>query len=222
MILLEGGRAPAGGAVNPPVPAKLDTTVIAPSGKECTYKLEANLIGVFPRSSKFVTPLNEPGVWRARQKLAYKGKTGDVLGSGDGEYMFFVAPKDPKRCIDLEVDLPAFTALRPGQKVVLSGTLPGDVNEGTLYYSTVSPGLILEEGSRPVEKGVFRYVFDPWEAGKKFPFYDTVNHLTGRPELCDTVIFNLFFVGKRKNGKDVFGVKVLAMRGNLVINTVIE
>ena len=85
-------------------------------------------------------------------------------------------------------------------------------------YSTISPGLIIEEGKLAVEGGKFAYEFDPWATGERFPFFDTVDCLSGRPALCDTVVFNLFFEGKRANGEKVFGVKVVAMRGDAVIN----
>jgi len=218
MILLEGGGAPAGGASNPPVPADLETTVTSPSGRAFVYRLKANKIGVFPRSPGNVTRLTEPGVWKARQKLAYAGKTGDVLGSLDGEYAFYVAPKNPARCFEIDLDLPPFSRVQPGQAVLVSGTLPDDVAEGVVHYTIISPGVIVEEGSIPAEEGRFRYVFDPWTLGERLPFYDTMNHLTGRPVLADTLVFNLFFEGKRENGKKVWGVKVFAMRGDKVIN----
>jgi hypothetical protein len=222
MILLEGVAAPAGGAANPPVPADLETVVFAPSGKKWTHRLKANRIGVFPRSRETATRLIEPGVWRARQKLSYKGKTGDVLGSDDGEYVFFVAPKDPKKHFELEVELPPFSRVEPGRAVKISGVLPEDVADGTLHYSTITPGFILEEGSLAVAFGGYTYLFDPWQTGKRLPFYDTVDHLTGRPALSDTVIINLFFEGTRKNGEKVYGSKVLVLRGDLVINAHVE
>jgi hypothetical protein len=222
MILLQGGVAPAGGAANPPVPAELKTTVIAPSGKTWDYALRANRIGVFPRSRDTLTSLTEPGVWRAKQSLEYKGKTGDVLGSKDGEYSFFVAPKDREIHFELDVELPPFMMVGPGQAVKLSGVLPEDVTSGTLHYSTITPGCILEEGSVPSEFGGYCYIFDPWETGKRLPFFDTVDHLTGKPMLSDTVVFNLFFEGKKENGEKVFGTKVVVMRGNLVINAKVK
>jgi|GEM_PF-442842 len=218
MILLEGGGAPAGGASNPPVPADLETTVISPSGREFVYRLKANKIGVFPRSPDNVTPLSEPGVWKARQELAYAGRTGDVLGSLDGEYAFYVAPKDPARAFEIDLDLPPFSRVQPGQPVLVSGTIPDDVAEGVVHYTIISPGVIVEEASVPMEDGSFRFVFDPWTLGERLPFYDTMDHLTGRPILADTLVFNLFFEGKRRNGKEVWGTKVFVMRGDKVIN----
>ena len=78
--------------------------------------------------------------------------------------------------------------------------------------------MILEEGTGLVAAGAFCYEFDPWETGRRIPFYDTVNHLTGRPTLSDTVIFNLFLVGRKMDGTRVYGHRVVAMRGDTVIN----
>ncbi|MHC5081387.1 MAG: hypothetical protein ACYTHN_20475, partial [Planctomycetota bacterium] len=156
------------------------------------------------------------------QKLSFKGKTGDVLGSGDGEYTFFVAPREKKDHFELEVELPTFSRVEPGRAVKISGVLPEAVADGTLHYSTITPGFILEEGSIPAAFGGFTYLFDPWETGKRLPFFDTVDHLTGRPCLSDTVIINLFFEGTKENGEKIYGTKVLVMRGNMVINAYVE
>ncbi len=130
----------------------------------------------------------------------------------------FVAPRDPKKHFELDVKLPPFSRVEPGRAVKISGALPEDVTDGTLHFSTLTPGFILEEGSLPAAFGGFTYLFDPWETGKRLPFFDTVDRLTGRPALSDTVIINLFFEGTRENGEKVFGTKVLVMRGDLVIN----
>ena len=106
----------------------------------------------------------------------------------------------------------------PGEVVRFSGTVPAEVAQGVLHYTAITPGLIIEEGTRPVVDGRFRYEFDPWETGKRLPFFDIEDKLTGRPILCDTVVFNLYLDGKRKDGSKVFGYRVVAMRGDKVIN----
>jgi len=217
MIMPEGSRIPSGGTANPPVPAELETTVIAPSGREFHYKLEADRFGVFARMATTLTPLTEPGVWRARQKLSYGGKTGDVLGSEDGEYCFYVIPADRRAGFELDLDLPEISTVGPGRTVRLEGALPEGVREGVLHYTAITPGLILEEGHRPATEGRFCYEFDPWKTGRRVPFFDTVDHLTGRPVLCDTVVFSLFFEGRRKDGSRAYGFRVVAMRGDRVL-----
>jgi hypothetical protein len=152
-----------------------------------------------------------------RQKLSAGGKTGDVLGSEDGEYCFYVLPADRQRSFELDLDLPPISRVRAGKTVRLAGELPPDVVKGVLHYTAISPGLIVEEGHGPVAKGTFCYEFDPWETGKRIPFFDTVDHLTGRPVLSDTVVFNLFFDGSRADGSHVYGFRVVAMRGDQVV-----
>ena len=218
MTMIQGGRIPSGGSANPPVPADLETTLVSPSGRKFNYKQKASWIGVFSRGHETLTIVDEPGVWFVRQKLSYQGKTGDVLGSEDGEYCFYVLPADKEKAFDLVLDLPPISRVKPKDIVRLSGVLPEDVVDGTLHYTTISPGLIIEEGTSPVVSGTFCYEFDPWETGKRISFFDTVDILTGRPILCDTVVFNLFLDGRRADGTRVFGHRVVAMRGDKVIN----
>jgi len=217
VFLSEGGASAVGGAVNPPVTADLETRVISPSGVESAFTLKANAFGIFPRGQKNAA-LGEPGVWTATQRLSHAGKTGDVLGTRDGKYHFYVLPKEPGRFFLLNVDLPSISRIEPGKAVRFAGTLPADLADGTLYWTVISPGVILEEGSRPVSGGTFECAFDPWATGRRIPFYDTMDCLTGLPLLCDTVLVSLFVSGKRKDGTPAFGAKLVPIRGDLVLN----
>jgi hypothetical protein len=218
MVLMEGGRVPAAGATNPPVPAELTTEVESPSGQVWTYRLKANNAGVFPRLRENTTPLNEPGVWKARQKLSYKGRTGDVLGSGDGEYVFYVLPRDTGTHVDITIHQPDFFRIEPDEILQIAGEVPEEVVEGTIHYTAISPGLILDYGSRPVIRGQFVYKFFPKELAWCYPFYDTVNYFTGKPQLTDTVVINLFLEGRTREGKKVYGMRQVTLRGQQVIN----
>jgi hypothetical protein len=217
-VLPEGARAPAAGAANPPVPAKLHSEVESPSGKVWSYDMQANCIGVFPRDPKNRTPLNEPGVWKARQRLSYKGKTGDVLGSGDGEYVFYVMPRDMSRRVSMTTVQPFYFRIDPEGELRIDGSVPDTVVEGKVYWTAISPGLILDEGCRELVGGRFSYRFIPKEMSYCYPFFDYKNYMTGHPKLADTVIITLFLVGKGKDGKKLYGVRTITLRGERVIN----
>jgi len=217
MVLAEGGQVPVGGHANPAVPARLESVVTTPSGRELRYHQKANRLGQFPRG-RYRASLDEPGAWRVRHRLAYAGKTGDVLGSEDGEYSFYVIPAEADRVYELPLDLPPISRIGPGQVVRLSGAVPAGVRDGLLHYTVISPGVILDEGTLPVMDGVFCYEFDPWETGRRVPFYDTSDYLTGEPTLSDTVVITLFLEGRRRDGTNVYAHRTVAMRGSTVIN----
>ncbi len=218
LCLIEGGRAPAGGACNPPVPATLDSEIESPSGKVHAFKLQANLIGIFPRGLEYTAPLTEPGIWKARHKLRYGGREGDVLGTGAGEYPLYVLPSDRSRIVDFSIESPPMFKIRPDEELRLHGVVPPEVVEGEIHYTTVSPGLIMDFGSRKLVSGRFVYKFFPKEMSYCYSFYDYMNYMSGKPELCDTVVITMFLEGKNGKGEKVFGTRMVVLRGETVMN----
>ena len=84
----------------PPLPSRIEIVVTSPSGQTRTIAGRANRIGWFHDPSLDFT-VAESGVWGARVRIVFDGQisagrvvepypAGDVLGSRDGEFYFYV------------------------------------------------------------------------------------------------------------------------------------
>ncbi|MEK6374265.1 MAG: hypothetical protein AABO58_16380 [Acidobacteriota bacterium] len=99
-VLDQGDIASFAGYSAPTLPSKIAIAVTSPSGRVRTIAGRANKIGWFyDPGSDFA--VDEPGVWKAKVTIIFDGvtsagqttapfPTGDVLGSREGEFLFFV------------------------------------------------------------------------------------------------------------------------------------
>src|SRR5688572_17860485 len=141
------------GYVAPPIAGKVAMVITSPSGATRTIAGTANRVGWFyDANADFV--VSETGVWRVRTTVTFEGRTsagqlsppfpsGDILGSREGEFFFYVA--DPSER-ELKVDgVPRFVeAAQLPVNFTLSTPIP--LTSVTLCRTATMPGFILDEG----------------------------------------------------------------------------
>ncbi|HVT45443.1 MAG TPA: hypothetical protein VMT00_13760, partial [Thermoanaerobaculia bacterium] len=180
-ILHRGERASFAGYSAPTLPSKIEIVVTSPSGATRTIRGQANAIGWFyDPAQDFV--VGEPGVWRAKVMILFDGRTsagqvtepfptGDVLGSREGEFWFYVVDSRSKQ---LEIEsmaapkamtlqeqtigralrarrggfgeaaLPVFVRPADGP-IAFTVTPPPGLTNIEMHVTTTMPGFILEE-----------------------------------------------------------------------------
>lgn len=215
-ILEVGNIASFAGQIGPPLASKIEILVTSPSGVTRTISGQANEIGFFYKpSSDFV--VNEAGVWRAKVRVWHEGRTsagsvtmpfptGDILGSRDGEFYFYVADGAAK--IDL-MPLPQFT---PNDKpLTLTVVPPPDLSDVEIYYTTTMPGFVLEEGK--LSGSVF--MFDPVRLARDFPNldFDEQNH----GPAGETITVSLFLTGKGTAGAKKTLARQVILQGDEIL-----
>jgi hypothetical protein len=153
-ILQRGGRASFAGYSAPTLPSKIEIVVTSPSGTMRTIRGQANRIGYFYDPSQDFT-VNEPGVWKAKVKILFDGRTaggqvtqpfpsGDVLGSREGEFFFYVVDASAP---PLEiVSMPRFVRPADGA-ITFTIKPPAGLTNVQLTRTTTMPGFILEEAA---------------------------------------------------------------------------
>lgn len=170
-ILHKGQLVSFTGYSAPPLPSLVTIDLTAPSGQTQKIISRANAAGYFhdPANDFIVT---ETGVWRAKVRIVFDGRVpstnssvephpfGDVLGSREGEFWFYVVNgNSPPLAVSAEdlsstFDSPSFTIASPAGLTNLE------------MHTTVSmPGSILEE----VRSDVLSYRFDRERLAADFP-----------------------------------------------------
>lgn len=195
-ILEQGNVASFAGQIGPTLPSKVEIVLSSPLGRLRTISGQANKVGYFYQpSTDFV--VDEPGVWRAKVKVWHDGRTsagqvtppyptGDVLGSREGEFFFYVVDRASPQ---LELaPMPQF--VRPADGPITFTLLPpAGLTNIELYHTTVMPGFILEEGNLPI----LRYTYDAQKLARDFPNLDL--HDADGFAGADTITISFFLSG---------------------------
>ena len=158
----------------PTLPSLIETTLTSPSGQSRTVSGRANKIGyLFEPDAAFT--VTETGRWTAKVKIVFDGRhpggqvtepfpSGDILGSRDGEFCFYVvdATSPPLAVEASRLSRPA------GPPIVFSVTPPAALTDMELHYTTTMPGFILDEGRTTA----LEYAYQSSSLARDFPNLD--------------------------------------------------
>ena len=116
---------------------------------------------------------------------------GDVLGSREGEFYFYVLPAAAPQ---LELQ-PMPGQLRPAeQPVAFRLVRPAGLTAVEMHYTVTMPGFILEEGT----SASLDYVYDAQRLAASFPNLDLRSQ--GQIKTSDVVTFTFFVSGTDASG----------------------
>lgn len=236
------------GHVMPTLDSQVAVTLTAPGGAQYHGGGQANHVGYFynPRDDVVV---NEPGLWSVDVRVWHAGQcsggatsppypTGDVLGSENGRYWFYVVPFDgahggPDDSPRLDVSTPAPGFLSFDETVTpitISGILPSGLSSATLHYTIRMPGYILAHGQATLNSdniqspisnlqysisNTYQITFDPVTLQQDFPNLDLLGRDEHRPGLADTFAIGLLLRGQ-KDGSAVYQANTLTFQGEQV------
>jgi len=197
------------GHIMPTLNSQVEVTVMAPGGTKHKIDGQANAIGYFyDAADDFV--VDRPGLWAVDVKVWHDGlcsggatvstyPTGDVLGSENGRYYFYVTPAGSTR-LDISSPqpgtLPILGSLDP---VTIKGNLPSGLSAAVVDYTISMPGYILKRGQAAINNGEYQFPFDPVALHEDYPNLDLIGreqHWTG---LSDTFSIGILLRGKQGN-----------------------
>lgn len=236
VVLQVGDRFDFAGHLMPTLDSRVEVVVTAPSGQTHLVSGRANRVGYFYAPWDSFT-LDEPGRWTASVNVWHDGQigsgaqvdcdpadpfdparpcpSGDVLGSANGTYAFYVVSPDSTR---LTVTTPAPGRLTFAQGITpieIGGPIPAGITNATVDYTISMPGVILEEGQARIDNGGFSLTFDPDALHADFPNLDLTGRSTKAPGLADTFSFGLLLSG-RQDGQQVYRATTLTIQGDQV------
>ena len=217
-VFAVGHRLLLGGTLMPPVQADVKLDVQWPSGRTWSGTRTSNRLGGMPPPMDLI--MDEPGVYKVQVDIEMPKQDGtvvhgDVVGSGDGEILFFALPEDTPRV--MSSPLPAMSKVTDLDRVVVPLGWSKEVQDVRLSWSVMTPGALYDEGYLDLDGQTHEFVWRPRQSQIQLPNYDTVDYSNGSPLLTDIVVFVFFFEGT-VNGEPVFDATRVLMRGDVLIN----
>jgi hypothetical protein len=213
------------GHLMPTLDSQVAVTVTAPDGVEHRANGRANRIGYFYDDEDDLV-VDQPGVWSVDVRVWHDGQcsggltispypSGDVLGSQDGRYWFYVVPPDSPR-LDVSAPPPGFLSFDQGvTPILITGTVPAGLSGVIVDYTISMPGFILEHSRVAPSDGSYRITFDPVTLHEEFPNLDLVGRDDFLPGLADTFGIGLLLRGQR--GDDtVYRANTITIQGEEV------
>jgi len=237
-VLEVGDQFVFSGHLMPTLNSQVMVTVTAPGGAVTIIDGQANKIGYFYNPAANF-PVSEPGLWTVDVRVWHDGQigdgssvdcdpenpfdpgrpcpSGDVLGSVDGRYVFYVAtPETPP--LALTSPSPGVLDIRSHvDPILISGVVPPGLDDVSVDYTVTMAGYILERGQAAVENGGFSFYYDPEGLHEEFPNLDLVNRDDGGPGLADTIHVGILLYGKDE-AKDVYRTNTVLLQGEQVFN----
>jgi hypothetical protein len=196
----------------PTLDSKVAVTVTAPGGTTYFVGGQANSIGYFYDSDPGENfTVDEPGVWSVDVRIWHDGlcsggqvatpyPSGDVLGSANGRYWFYVVPVGAQR-LNILSPSPGFLSFPNGVSPIdIRGTVPGGLSNVSIDYTISMPGTILEHGTIATTTGTFSFSFDPVTLNAVFPNLDLLGRDTYQAGLSNTFSIGILLKGDDGNG----------------------
>ncbi len=208
------------GYFGPTLPCKLNLTVTSPSGKLRTLSGRANKIGYFydPDLDFYA---DEPGEWKVGVHGFFDGitsagqvtapfPTGDVLGTADGVFSFYVVRRDAPALV---VNKPEDSFVRPAEGAIpISVSNPAGLSQTEVKFTTVMPGFLLEQGQLPA----LTYSYDAPELAQEFPNLDLFDG-DGKAGV-DTITMSLLASGTDASGQPQYRARQILLQGEELFN----
>jgi hypothetical protein len=212
-MLYETGTAFAPAVqVDPMLPVTVTFSLIYPDGRAVTAQGAADSFGSFVGKDRWTLDL--PGVYRYTLEAIWQGYKGFMPGLPKSGGEFYVIEKTPPAgAKGIMLDLPTQSSFPPAAGLVITGTSTAS----EVRYAAVIPGAAILQGTVPVDKGRFRFFFDPAAINRTTPTYDTVNLVNGKPEIGDVVHLTFFSEEKTPAGTVYHAFVRLIIRGNKVL-----
>ncbi|MDX1614259.1 MAG: hypothetical protein R3300_08105, partial [Candidatus Promineifilaceae bacterium] len=235
-VLQLGDRFDFAGHLMPTLNSRVRVLVTAPSGASYLVEGRASPIGYFYAPDQSFA-VDEPGRWTAAVTVWHDGQigsgetvncspadpfnpslpcpSGDILGSVNGTYAFYVVPPDAAR---LAVTTPAPGRLHFGENVPpieISGPISPAVSAAAVDYTISMPGFLLEEGQAQIDGDHFSLLFDPETLHQDFPNLDLTGRHGDAAGLADTISIGLLLSGQR-NGQPVHQAATVTIQGDRV------
>ena len=197
----------------PAVPAEIETSFAWPDGRVEQVTGQANHQGDF--AGKVFT-VDQPGVYRVKATASYLGKTGNVLGSGDGVFHHYVVEKGHPDI--LEIDLPTISPYDLTRILEIPIRIREGYTDPVITYSAITPGIVLDEATFYPEGQGMTHRFIPSQFAMQFSNFDILDYGRNQPNLEDTVVLVFFVEATAPDGGKVHDARRILIRKNTLYN----
>jgi hypothetical protein len=198
--------------IDPILPAVVNYTLTYPDGRQVMTQATGDNFGSFAGQYKWVMDI--PGIYRFSIEGDWSGYKGYMSGLpatfGELYVIEKIRPVNPSTLI---LNLPEQSTF----DAVKGLTINGSTTATSVHFTAVSPGAVVDQGILNVAKGKFTYQFDPGAISRKVVTYDTVNMVTGKPEIMDVVQLTFFSEELVPDGTSYHAFIRVLLRGTTAI-----
>jgi hypothetical protein len=225
-VLKMGDSFRFAGHVMPTLNSQVAAIITTPSGATHRVDGQANQVGYFYDPDDDFA-VDQPGLWSVDVTVWHDGMcsgghtvppypSGDVLGSENGRYWFYVVPDSSPR-LDVSSPVPGYLSFESEvTPIIISGRLPEGLSEATVDYTISMPGYILMHGHAAIQDNAYQIVFDPVALQQDFPNLDLNGRdAIGQPGLADTFAIGLLLQAQ-ESGATVYQANTVTLQGDQV------
>ncbi len=244
-FLVETGAIKGVGSIAVPmVPHDVSIEIHKPDGDVLTCAGRADEIGNYTCPGGPLV-FDQPGVYRVDARFSEGPHDGTCVGAPGGSYqMYAVDAGSPHRLL-FDASLPG--PLEPGERVALRGRIDPPLEDVTVFYSVVAPGILIDQGRLTSADGAFELTLWPDEMGAQYvnlhdPIHldenafmhrlldlplarspltrehlDLLLHGASERRLSDTVEVTVFAQGTGADGQPATAGGKLVLRGDRVV-----
>ncbi len=207
-----GDKIVAGGFISPVMKMDYQFSITPPGGETIEKPGSTDSYGLFKVPAAWIC--EKPGVFTVFFKLQYNNIEGPTVGKPNGKYYLYCVEKNTPYKIRFKV--PRATTFDPLDALEIKGLLPDEWVDGKVYFTTVTPGVILSDGELPVVNKSFKYRHVPADSAV-FTNVRKMYDITGnRPGYWDTVLITFFADGVASDGKRITAATEVVIRGDKV------
>ncbi|MBE0691142.1 MAG: hypothetical protein IH587_13565, partial [Anaerolineae bacterium] len=207
-ILRTGDTFAFSGQAAPARAARIDVRVTAPDGTVRTFNGRANAIGYYYEPANDFA-LDESGVWTVDVLVTQDGLTsagetqppyltGGILGAPDGHFSFYVAEPDSTQ---IEVATRQDIQIPAALPYNFNFTVPNGWTDVAVYYTLVTPGYLLEQGTLRLSGSSFSYQHNPTNIARRFPNLEVDGRAHGAAA-SDSRRLTIILVGRDEVGRE--------------------
>lgn len=172
--------------IDPVVPCDVIFTLTTPNGTNLVTTGKGDQYGYFVATNKWA--LDKPGVWAYTINATWNGHRGKVPGLPDSGGWIFVLENETLPSSGMTLQMPEIQTFSPTAGL----NITGHTTASKVYYATIIPGAVLEQGILSVSNETFQYSFNPQRMADKIQTYDIINLVNGKPEIGRVVHLTFF------------------------------
>jgi hypothetical protein len=212
MTYTVGATFTPGLQIDPMLPARITFTLDYPDGRRVTASGLGDAAGSFAGKERWL--LDVPGVYRYRIEGEWEGFRGGMPGlPAEGGAFYVVEPERVAGVPELQLDLAPEVTMD-----AVTGTLvQGRSSAEKVFFAAVCPGAVLDQGWLEVKDGKWSYALNPTRLAQKTATYDTVNRVSGRPEIGDVIHLTFFSREQSADGASGHSFARVVVRGTRMI-----
>ena len=197
--------------IDPILPVNITFRLTYPDGRTAQTSGTGDAYGSFSGPDRFL--LDTPGIYTYTVDANWNGYKPFMPGlPPTGGEIYVLEANPPENAPGIQILVPDGTTFDP----VTGIHIIGRSTAGSVHFTALMPGAVLDQGNLTVSNGQFDYLFNPADLHRRAQTYDVADVTTGKPALGDVVHLTFFTEEKTADGQTYHAFTRVIVRGNQV------